>query len=119
MTRLTQALERARLAQDLSPCDDPTGSTSSTRMNLLGELGPVAEAAQRSVRLPAVAGTEATKDESAATRMTPSTRCPRCERVQLVRADVPGFWERRVLSLVRIRPYRCVVCDHRFRRFNV
>ncbi|GAC1470126.1 MAG: hypothetical protein PVSMB1_18420 [Gemmatimonadaceae bacterium] len=119
MTRLTQALRRAGVTQNESPRDVPVGVTVDTRFDAPGETGAVADAPQRSMRLPAATGTEASQDEPAATRITTLTRCPRCARVLRARSHAPGFWERRVLSLIRIRPYHCDFCGYKFHRFNV
>lgn len=127
MTRLTEALKRAGATQKQSPDDVPTGLTAdhSPRVDApptfdfsFTETGAVAEGSKRSMWPPAVSETEVTKDEPAATAVGTLTRCPGCERVEGVRTHVLGFWERRVLSLMRIRPYRCDFCGYRFYRFN-
>ena len=42
--------------------------------------------------------------------------CPVCRSTQIHRSKRRGTFERRVLALVFVRPFRCEMCDHRFFR---
>ncbi len=41
--------------------------------------------------------------------------CPTCERGSLVRCGRKGLWERHVLPLFGVFPWRCARCQTRFR----
>jgi ribosomal protein L37AE/L43A len=40
--------------------------------------------------------------------------CPRCERKAVRRSKRRGVIESTLLSLIRVRPFRCMDCDRRF-----
>jgi len=41
-------------------------------------------------------------------------KCPLCESESVVRSHRRGIWER-ILGIVRVYPFRCESCEHRFR----
>jgi transposase-like protein len=42
--------------------------------------------------------------------------CPRCHSKRIHRSRRKGIFERKVLAMMSVRPYRCDLCDHRFFR---
>lgn len=44
--------------------------------------------------------------------------CPSCKQKDAGRTRASGFLEETVFPLVRLRPYRCRLCRHRFYRFS-
>ncbi len=40
--------------------------------------------------------------------------CPLCHGRRVHRSKRKGIFERKVLVMVSVRPYRCDLCDHRF-----
>jgi hypothetical protein len=40
--------------------------------------------------------------------------CPQCRSGRIHRSRRKGFFERRILSLLFVRPFRCLSCDCRF-----
>ena len=45
-------------------------------------------------------------------------KCPLCESESVVRSHRRGIWER-ILGIVRVYPFRCESCEHRFRAFSL
>ena len=46
--------------------------------------------------------------------------CPACKKIDSVQhSRSKGFWERAVLPLVLLRPFRCSRCRNRFHRFSL
>ena len=102
MTRVHQARERARAIESKTP-------------NALRDFGPPEEPVFR--WQPAV--TETTTPPAArpvAPGPTPTLRCPKCRGVQ--EGSPRGAWMTRVLTMMRIPPYRCSVCRSRVSRFD-
>src|SRR5438093_4946178 len=129
MTRLTEALERARVireqgadaAKELTSAHHTREDIPTTWDLDVRDPRAVADAPQLPMRPRAVTHTETPKTDTQARKDEPRvaptgtfTKCPRCKRVQGVRVRELGFWGRRVLSLIRVRPYRCIFCGHRF-----
>src|SRR5262245_34751531 len=83
-----------------------------------GDPRAMSDAAQASTRPPTASETDG-KSESPATEATAFSSCPRCNKPQAIRTSTVGFWETRILSFVRIRPYQCGSCGCRFHRFNI
>jgi hypothetical protein len=40
--------------------------------------------------------------------------CPLCHGRRIHRSKRKGIFERKVLAMISVRPYRCDQCDHRF-----
>ena len=46
--------------------------------------------------------------------------CPVCKKAEKFRGSHPkGFWEKKMLSLILLRPFRCSSCGRRFYRFSL
>jgi hypothetical protein len=97
----------------------PRAETAEVPELSLRPRAETAELPQLSLRPPKVAEISPTTHEPSSTPTLTSIRCPRCERLQGVPTGVRGLWERTVLALMRIRPYRCTFCGRRFHRFQV
>jgi hypothetical protein len=48
------------------------------------------------------------------TRRIAMVNCPLCHGKRIHRSKRRGIFERRVLAMMFVRPYRCDLCDHRF-----
>lgn len=47
------------------------------------------------------------------------TQCPSCRRADtLPKSHQRGFWEKRILGLLGLRPYQCTSCGTRFHSLN-
>jgi hypothetical protein len=44
--------------------------------------------------------------------------CPFCHGTRIHRSRRRGIYERRILSLIFVRPFRCEDCDFRFFRWS-
>ena len=40
--------------------------------------------------------------------------CPLCHSKRIHRSKRKGIFERKVLAMMSVRPFRCDLCDHRF-----
>jgi hypothetical protein len=134
MGRMTEALQRARGVKNppsqthASPAD-AVALRSINDFDLLEGGGRPAESTVRPspgqpvrvsptpspAEMPAPVRTEHAHDNYIA-QSTPIA-CRRCERQRSLPAVPHSFWESRVLALLRLRPYQCRVCQHRFYRF--
>jgi hypothetical protein len=53
-------------------------------------------------------------DESAKPAARPTRLCPRCESHSVARSPVRGLLGHAALRVLRLRPYHCLDCWHRF-----
>lgn len=45
--------------------------------------------------------------------------CPNCHSKRIHRSKRRGIYERKVLGLIFVRPFRCEYCDCRFFRWSI